>query len=273
MSIKHFTCFLITFFLSAWSLHAQYYYIANNDVSNLYFENQGEIRLGLSLPLESQNNIQLGYSPLKHLSISAAFHRYSNEKNPQGTRVNKSTNSSFTLSGGSYVSLKNSFEFHFFVLRKLKTILIQGNAGYSINKNNNIFSYQFPHNIKNSSQGVFFRMSCFIKYQRLSFGISRQLTFVSFKKAEIIGDYTQNPSGVNNFESMLNSNNGQHRLRDYTLSIRYKIKGIEAFYAVHSIDNPTTYDLRNSFYLAEYTNIGLILPIDLLFKSKNKDLP
>ena len=266
--------FLLTFlslFLS--SLFGQYFYIPDNDVSALQYLNRGDLKLSYTYPFNDRTNIQLGYSPLKHISISAGYFKYQDERtwNTTSDFIIKTNGHNYTGAIGFYKYLtKRFFVKEFILFRNISGVILQSHFGY----NKGAIFNRFPDDsvINLDYQSFFARGSIHVKYRYFTFGYSFKFFNLDYVGGEVGGKLRDLEwfSGVVGREI---ENRNPRRLREKMFQIKFNYKFLEIFGAYNVINKDHNFDHLPRYFGRKNYTLGMILEIDDLIKTiKTKKL-
>ncbi len=244
-------------------LIGQSIYIDDSGTINMSLSDRNDFKI-LMLSSNIENNIQVGYSPVRNISIKTGYSNHSREFETTGRKTIATSGNVYSASIGMYYFFKKEKN-NSFIKRNNFTndigILTYFNIGYSrgINKNDfSKFTSEFDY------QKYFIDVGLKVKSTFASIDFNFKYTKVHFLRALIIGNYEDFEEFINRSTRSLEENNLYTSLE---LNIQTQI-GIRQISIISGIPILFPYKINTWQILysrARTPYIGVIIELDEIF--------
>lgn len=264
------TLLLFLFFISTRSSIAQDFYHLDNDVNMIHLSKLHELKISTNFNPVQKGNIQIGYSPIKHVSIAGAI-MYLDQQNQYRRNSFHSQGNSFTSSVGLYTNIiPRPDELNFFPFKIVDAIQLNAHSGYTLGKVKNTLTNLYPGSIETKHHSFFLRYGAHLKMKQLTYSISISYHFINFNKANVGGDHDEFKSYFNKFKRDVVEVD-KTSFTAMTMSLSLNFNAVDFFLSANGLLLKNREDLISALYYKEDINFGIIVDMNKvlhLFKKK-----
>ena len=240
---------------------AQYFYLQDNDVNSIQLEYRGDLKLGYAFTPQKRENLQIGYSPIKHLSLSGGFFWTEDSRHPDSQKSFLVDGHSYTVAVGLYHNIEKPVLTKYVSYKKLQSVLIETyfglSKGYLCNKHQRFE----PEQINLNHQNFFFKWGLHLNYKTMGWSLTNKYNLIEFGKAEFIGNNEDITRAFNHFNNDIVQNNPRW-ITEFTMGFHINIKMIELSVNVNRMFTKGRPDLRKAFYKNSTLFFGLVFELD-----------